>query len=330
MDFNNPVYIDQPNGTSKLNLNSISASELTTSTAVARSGYRVLASSFGDSSATGYVDKRAVDDGLDFGDAYLGGRQIMVVVGVFGSSLGDYHSKVQALEDVMRLNPRYFDSSFGFRTLYWSQPTIDTTNYTSGLAALQMVVRPTGIPSVTYNSSHSIGTDSRGFAGQMQLNFVSPEPYKYRQTEKTISISIGSVASATATTTLANIGKVPLQPIFEIIHPTSTTAAVNITSFQIEMDSRTLKLNDLDFTAKTTASEVRWYVDFNAHAVYRGVRSTASGPYVQTLRQDVIDTQYYAFGYIVPSDDGTCTVITTWTGSTKPDTVNAKYREAYY
>jgi hypothetical protein len=330
MDFNSPVYIDQANGTTQLNLNSIAASELTTSSNVARSGYRILASSFGDSSATGYVDKRAVDDGLDFGDAYLGGRQIMLVVGIFGSTLGDYHSKVQALEDVMRLNPRYFDSSVGFRTLYWSQPTIDTTNYTSGLAPVQMIVRPTGIPAVGYNSANSIGTNTRGFAGQVQLSFVSPEPYKYRQTERSISISVASVSASASTTSLANIGTVPLQPIFEIIHPSTTTAAVNITSIQIEMDSRTVKINDLDFTSKTTTSEVRWYVDFEDHAVYRGVRSTAGGAYVQTLRQDVIDTTYYAFGYIVPSDDGTSSVSVTWTGATKPDTINAKYREAYY
>jgi hypothetical protein len=258
----------------------------------------------------------------------------MLVVGVFGSSKGDYHSKVQALEDVMRLNPRYFDSSYGFRTLYWSQPTIDTTNYTTGLAPLQMIVRPMGIPQVGYNASHSIdqaiGTASKGFAGTMQLSFISPEPYKYRQTERTISINVASVSASTATTSLPNIGTIPLQSIFEIIHPSSTTAAVNITSLQIEMDSRTLKLNDLDFIAKTTTDEVRWYVDYNAHAVYRGVRSTAGGAYIQTLRQDVIDSTYFGFGYIVPSSDGTCVVTTTWTGATKPDTVNVKYREGYY
>lgn len=336
MDFNSPIYIDTASGTtSPLNINNIASSDVSSSLGYARSGYKVMTAVFGNSDASGYIDKRAVDDGLDFGDAYLGGRQVAFVVGVFGSTLEDYHSKVQSLTDLMRLSPRYFDSSYGFRTIYFSQPTIDTTTYSTGLAALQIFVRPSGLPQVTFNGTHSIeqslGTTSRGFSGTVQLTFIAQEPYKFRQTQRSISISVASVESSTTTTSLPNIGPVPLAPIVEIIGSTaSTAAAMSISSITFEIDSRTVKLNNIDFSAKDANNETRWYLDFDAHAIYRGVRSTSTGGYVQTLRMDVIDTTYYGFGTIIPSSDGTTSMYLTYTGGNKPATVTCQYREAYY
>jgi hypothetical protein len=331
MDFNSPIYINTASG-GTLNLNDIGSSELTTSLGM-RSGYKVLAASVGESNAVGYVDKRAVDDGIDIGDSYLSGRQIAMVIGVFGSSLGDFHSKLQTLSNVMRINPRYYDSSYGFRNLTFSQATIDTSTYSTGLAPLRMIVRPMGIPEVSYDSTHSINPNigtARGFSGRVRLNFLAKEPYRYRQTQREISISVASVSSTSTSTSLPNVGSVPVTPIVEIIHPSSTTAAVTISSVKIVLDSKTVVLNSLDFGAKDTNNETRWFVDFDSHGVYRGVRSTDGGPYVQTLRQDVIDTVYYRFGIITPADDGTSTIEFAWSGSYKPGSVTAKYYEAYY
>ena len=332
MDFNSSIYINTASG-GTLNLNDIAASEVTASVG-ARSGYRVIASTIGEANAVGYVDKRAVDDGIDIGDSYLSGRQVSLIVAVFGSSLADFHSKLQTLSDTMRINPRYYDSSYGFRNLTFSQATIDTATYTSGLAPLRIIVRPMGIPSISYDSTYSInpniGASSRGYAGTVRLNFLAKEPYRYRQTQREISISTATVASSSASTTLPNIGSVPVTPIVEIIHPSTTTASTIITSITISLDSKSVTLNSLDFGVKTSASETRWFVDFDSRAVYQGVRTTVGGGYTQTLRQDVIDLVYYRFGVIVPPDDGTSTMTVSWTGSTRPDTITAKYYEAYY
>ena len=331
MDFNSPIYINTATG-GLLNLNDIGSSELTTSLGM-RSGYKVLAASVGESNAVGYVDKRAVDDGIDIGDSYLSGRQVALVVGVFGSSLADFHSKVQTLSNTMRINPRYYDSSYGFRNLSFSQATIDTTTYSTGIAPLRMIVRPMGIPEVSYDSSHSINPNigtARGFSGRVRLNFLAKEPYRYRQDQREISVSTATVASSTTTTTLPNVGAVPVTPIVEIIHPSSTTTAVTITSLTIALDSKTVVLNNLDFSAKDTNNETRWFVDFDSRAVYRGVRSTAGGSYIQTLRQDAIDSVYYRFGIIVPQEDGTALMTILWTGSYRPGGITAKYYEAYY
>lgn len=331
MDFNSPIYINTASG-GTLDLNSIAASDLTTSLGM-RSGYKVLASSIGEANAVGYVDKRAVDDGIDIGDSYLSGRQFSMVIGVFGSSLGDFHSKIQALSNVMRVNPRYYDSSYGFRNITFSQPTIDLSTYSTGSAPLRMIVRPMGIPAISYDSTHSINPNigsGKGYAATMRLNFLAKEPYRYRQDQRSISVSVGSVTSATTTTSLPNVGAVPVTPVVEIIHPSTTTAAVTISSILFTLDGKTLVVNNLDFADRDTNNETRWFIDFDARAVYRGVRATAGGAYVQTLRQDVIDIVYYRFGIITPTDDGTTSLLLQWGGSQKPDTIVVKYYEAYY
>ena len=95
------------------------------------------------------------------------------------------------------------------------------------------------------------------------------------------------------------------------------------------MDGQALKLNSIIFPAKDTNNEVRWYVNFKDQTVYRGVRSTAGGEFVRTLRQDAIDTSSYSFGSIPPTDDATTTLKTTYTGNTL-GLINVAYREAWY
>ena len=333
MDFTKPIYLSTQSG-GTLDINSIAASDVTASLGP-RSGYKVMAASLGAANAVGYVDKRAVDDGVDIGDAYLTGRQIDISCAVFGSTLADFHSKIQALSDVMRVNPRYYDSSYGFRELKFSQATIDTSTYTDGVAPLRFVIRPTGIPNIVYNQTasidHSVSTSaSRGFSATMTLQFLAKEPYRYRQDQRSISISVATVSASTTTTALPNVGSTVAWPLIEIIHPSTNTAGVTIGSISFVIDSKTVKVNNLVFSAKTTTNEDRWFIDFDAHAVYKGTRSTAGGAYVQTLRIDVIDTTFFQFGIVVASQDGSSVLSTTWTGTAVPDTIVCKYYEAYY
>jgi hypothetical protein len=333
MDFTKPIYISTQSG-GDLNINSIASSDVTASSGP-RSGYKVMATSLGASNAVGYTDKRAVDDGIDVGDAYLTGRQIDISCAVFGSTLADFHSKIQELSDTMRINPRYYDNSYGFRELKFSQATIDTTNYTSGFADLRCVVRPMSVPNIIYNQAasidHSVSTSAtRGFSATVNLSFMAREPYRFRQTERDISISVGTSTAVTATTTLPNIGTAFARPIIEVIHPSTSTAGVTISSITFTIDSKTVKVNNLVFDPKTTTSETRWFIDFDTHAVYRGVRSTAGGPYVQSLRLDVIDLTFFQFGTILAKDDGTTTISVKYTGTARPDTIQCKYYEAYY
>jgi hypothetical protein len=233
MDFTKPIFLSNQSG-GLLDINSIAASDLTASVGP-RSGYKVMAASVGASNAVGYVDKRAVDDGVDVGDAYLTGRQIDIQCAVFGSTLADFHSKMQELSDIMRINPRFYDNSFGFRELKFSQATIDTSTYTDGVAPLRFVVRPMGVPNVVYNQAASIdhsvtSSASRGFSSTINLTFMAREPYRHRQTERQISINVSSVSSSSTTTSLPNVGTAFARPVVEIIHPSSTTAGVTVAS----------------------------------------------------------------------------------------------------
>ena len=323
MDFNLPITY-QIAGSSTINLNSIAASEVTTSSPL--SGYKVLSATFGDVQLTGYVDKRALHDGVDAGDAYLGTKTLSIVCGVFGSSIADFHDRVQALLDSSRPIPREYQTDEGFRNLAFSQATIDTANFTSGYIPMQMKVRPASIPAVQLTSAQSIGVSAKGFAANVQLTFVARKPYKFLQTEQSITIS-----SSSATTSFPNLGSAIVYPNFELIYSVASTyASATIGSITFTFDSVALKLSSLDFPAKTASSEVRWYVDFDNQTVYRGVRSTAGGDYVKTLRQDVINSTTYLFGAIPPTDDSATTMTTTYSGSPRLAQIVVTYSEAWY
>jgi hypothetical protein len=157
------------------------------------------------------------------------------------------------------------------------------------------------------------------------FSLIAQTPYRFRASSQSISIT-----SSSATTSLPNVGTASAYPEFELIYSSAVSyAAATVASVTFTMDGQALKLNSLTFPAKDTSNEVRWYINFRDQAVYRGVRSTAGGEFVKTLRQDVIDTSAYSFGAIPPVDDATTTVTTTYTGSAL-GTINVTYREAWY
>lgn len=322
MDFNRPITYQVAGGTT-LDLNSIAVSDVTTP--AARGGYKVLSARFNETPLIGYLDKRALRDGIDVADTYLGTRTLSIVCGVFGTSTGDLGDKVQSFLNAMRPIPRTYEADYGFRQLAFSQATIDTTNYSTGFIPMMMLVRPASLPEVTLTSSQSIGVSAKGFAATVGFTLLAKTPYRYSATEQTISIT-----SSSATTALANLGSAVAYPTFELIYSSAVSyAAATVASVTFTMDSQVLKLNNLDFIQKTSTNEVRWYVNFENQTVLRGLRSTSGGSYVTTLRQDVIDTSVYNFGSIPPVDDAACTLTTSYTGNTL-GLINVSYREARY
>ncbi len=111
MDFNRPITYQVAGGTT-IDFNSIGASEVTTTSP--RGGYKVLSANFNAVPLIGYIDKRALRDGVDAADTYLGTRSLNIVCGVFGTSTGDLGDKVQAVLDAMRPIPRTYDADYGF------------------------------------------------------------------------------------------------------------------------------------------------------------------------------------------------------------------------
>ena len=322
MDFNRPITY-QVAGGSTIDFNSIAISDVTTP--AARGGYKVLSARFNEAPLVGYVDKRALRDGADIADTYIGTRTLSIVCGVFGTSSGDLGDKIQAFLDAMRPIPRTYEADYGFRQLAFSQATIDTANYSTGFVPMMMLVRPATIPTVTLTSSQSIGASARGFAATVGFTMMAKTPYRYSATERSISITASS-----ATTSFPNLGSAVAYPTFELIYSSAVSyAAATVASVTFTMDSQVLKLNNLDFIQKTSTNEVRWYVNFENQTVLRGLRSTSGGAYVTTLRQDAIDTAIYNFGTIPPTDDAATVLTTSYTGSAL-GLINVSYREAWY
>ena len=323
MDFNRPITYQVAGGTT-IDFNSIGASEVTTT--APRGGYKVLSAQFNAAPFVGYVDKRALRDGVDAADTYVGTRSLSIVCGVFGTSTGDMHDRIQALLESSRPVPRTYEADYGFRQLAFSQATIDTASFSTGFIEMMMLVRPANLPSVTLTSAQSIGVSAKGFAAQVAMTFIAKSPYRFAATQQSVNITASS-----ATTAFTNRGSAVAYPTFEIIYSSAVSyAAATVAAVTFTMDSQVLKLNSLDFIAKTTSTEVRWYVDFENQTVRRGLRSTSGGAYVTTLRQDVIDTSLYNFGTIPPTDDASTTLTTSYTGASIPGLITVTYREAWY
>ena len=150
------------------------------------SGYRVLRFSPEPPPPTGYLEKRALTDGLDAGDVFLGGRTFGLVVQVFGSSEGDFWDKAQDLFAALTPTIAYDADSTnrGFLAFDFSQPTADiatwpTSAYPNGIP-LRYYMRPSSGPSYVVERGKDNIRDG-GHAKAFNTQLIARDPRKYLQ-----------------------------------------------------------------------------------------------------------------------------------------------------
>ena len=210
MDFNQPISLQTASATF-LEINTITSAA---GPATPLSGYAVDGVTLGASSVRGYTVDEAQRDGIRGAEAFLGARNVTLVVSAYGSTIGNFWDKVDTLSGSMDPYPDAFVSDDGFRQLRFYSPTGATTKQ------VYMLVRPLAIPGIGVTKNQSVGASAKGFATNTQLAFLAKDPRKISVAESTVSISVG-------TTTVAYTGNYKYYPTV-IVTASGTSASYTL------------------------------------------------------------------------------------------------------
>ncbi len=166
----------------------------------AMSGYRVDEMNVSSVDVAQRLDKRAVTDGIDAQDIYLGGRHINGIVSVFGSTTGDFWDKAQDLLSAFSPTLAYSADSanLGFLPFDFYQPTADIVTwplsaYPSGIP-LRYYCRPFAPPSFDIDRDNTGGVATKGLAKRFRISLLARSPNKVVQDEKTVSHGLTTTA----------------------------------------------------------------------------------------------------------------------------------------
>lgn len=149
-------------------------------------GYRVKRFAPDPPPPTSYLEKRALADGLDAGDVYLGGRSFGLIVVAYGSTEGDFWDKAQDLFAAFSPTIAYDTDTAerGFLAFDFYQPTADIATwpesaYPSGIP-MRYYMRPSSGPVYTVERSRDTADDgphSKAFS----IPLIARDPRKYLQ-----------------------------------------------------------------------------------------------------------------------------------------------------
>lgn len=205
-------------------------------------------------SAVGYIDKRAIQDGLDANDIYLGGRDVGVVVTAYGSTWGDFWDKTQDLLAAFSPTLAYAADSAnaGFLAFDFIQPTEltaswPTVDYPYGIP-MRYYLRPVSPPSFTLRRDEVGGDETQGLSHRFDISLVARDPRKYHIFEASYTIT-------TSTQTGTYRGDYPTKPIvtFSVTATGSSafTVTVNGISNVINLSTVSNATFTLDYGKKT-------------------------------------------------------------------------------
>ena len=228
MDFSKPIEISTGTSTSAfVNLNSITAAP---TVGTPFSGYIVENVSYANAAIGGFTESQAQRDGVEADIALLGARQVQMIVQVYGSSLADFHDKLNDLNGAMRPYPSYATSDDGFRELRFIQPTaITTANNTTGLLNLLLKVRPMSLPSYQLNNDMTTPqTSDRGISTKAAVSLFSKDPRKLSQSTRSVSLNVSS--STSTATTVSNDGNYNVYPTVTFVSTSGSTQTATIST----------------------------------------------------------------------------------------------------
>lgn len=197
--------------------------------------------------AVGFVEKRALQDGLDASDVFLGGRLFRLIVTPMGTSKADFWDKTQDLLHAFSARIAFDTDSAnkGFLALDFTQPTADivtwpTSAYSNGIP-MRYYVRPITSPQYTVVRDRDGG--SGGHSKPFNITLLARDPRKYLQTEQSVSLS-------TSTQTATYRGDYPTFPVV-----TFSLSAAGHSAFTIVVNTNSLVINLSSDTSGTFTAD---------------------------------------------------------------------------
>lgn len=154
-------------------------------------GCEVRSVEYGSVVGVGYEEKRAMGDGTDVADLYLGKRIVTMTGNVYGRTRAEAFEKFNDLADVMTPTDAYEDSPVnrGYVSMDFYMPTTDTTYFPSGLIHAVMLVRPMSSLSARFDSDVHGGDDDKALAipWTARLDARVPDIVNYDFTTKALT-----------------------------------------------------------------------------------------------------------------------------------------------
>src|SRR3990167_6719829 len=184
-----------------------------------------------------YLDKRALDEGVDAGDIYLAQRAFIIHASVYGTSEGQAWDRYDDL--VTAFAPRLMynadSANLGFLAFQFTRPSI-SSDFPSGIS-MQAYLRSTRPPIVQVSRRKQGGYTGSGTQIPVIIQMVARDPRFYNQTATSVSIS-----PATSTQTTTHRGTYPSWPTvsFTVTGAGSATAKFNVkigsTAYYVALD----------------------------------------------------------------------------------------------
>lgn len=158
-----------------LSLNSVSFDAVTRDMA----GIEITTVEYGSVQGHGYDEKRAMEDGFDASDVFLGKRLFSLAGNVYGRTRAEAFHKHMQLTDLLTPTDAYesWGHQHGFAPFDFYQPTLSTADFPSGLIHLMIPLRPMATPSARYESDRSGGQDNQALAIPWTAQLYARVPY---------------------------------------------------------------------------------------------------------------------------------------------------------
>ena len=249
-------------------------------------GYVVNEVDFSGIDVVQYLDKRAIQEGVDAADIYLGGRHGRVIMGVYGSSEGHSFDQLSAalaaFDPILAYNAD--SAAIGFLPLTYLRPTADistwpTSTYPGGIP-LQMYVRPMRPPRYVIVREQTGGIVTLGFSIRLDIDMLAKDPRQYLQSQQAVSIS-------TSTATATYRGNFPTWPIVQF---TMSAAGDSAMVFAVAGGLLTINLSTITSGTYTINYSDRDIKDADG-ALANSLFVTSA---TQDFRQVKVGSTYYA------------------------------------
>lgn len=222
-------------------------------------GWELISADISPIGVTQYLDKKALQDGMDAIEVYENARTIHMIVGVYGSTKGSFWDNLETL--LHSFNPviayNADTANVGFLALNFYQPTASistwpTSTYPNGIP-LRFYARPAASPTYNLDRERLSGFGAKGLSAQAALTLIARDPRKYNQTAISTSLTTGHAA-------LSYKGNFPTFPVVTFSLSASGSSAFSVT---IEHSVITIDLSALSSGTYTLDYGARTFVDSN-------------------------------------------------------------------
>lgn len=143
-----------------------------------------------------FMEKRALQDGMDVGDVYQGARRLKMAGTLYGATRAAFYDILDEFLAVTNavLAQRVIPADKGFLPLQFAKPTDRTDDYPEAEIELEILARP-GARQYIIQRDQQGGVDGDGLAVPWQATFVMRDPVIYAREPFEVNLEAGGTVA---------------------------------------------------------------------------------------------------------------------------------------